>query len=119
MNSNKSKFLSITTIFISCVLAAVSVSTANASHKTNAAPFDFAAKGANYSGYSSEGECVNVRKEACMPIVQQCGPNSLSVYVTKQVGLKIVRHMRDGQNLPVHTMTKGGHFKDKICTIGL
>lgn len=107
----------ITKAVMSCLMVSGFASTADASHKKNAAPFDIAAKGVNYRGYASKKQCANVNKQNCMIMIQQCGPNSLNIYVTKKVALLIVRNMREGQILPVHTMTYSGHFKDKICSI--
>jgi len=118
MSQKKSTLSNITAILIGCLMLGGFASTADASHKKNAPPFDIAAKGTNYSGYASIGECTNAKNEVCQIMIQQCGPNNSKIYVTKRVGLLIVRNMRDGQKLPVYTMTSSGHFKDKICTIG-
>lgn len=103
------------------LVALLSISFSNiayADHKTNAPTFDIAAKGTNYSGFTSIARCKAYRNgQACSQLVSDCGSGSADVYATDWAIGRIVGHIRNGQELPVMTMTSTGHFIKKICTL--
>ena len=104
------------------LVALLSISFSNiayADHKTNAPTFDIAAKGTSYRGYTSIGRCNDYTNgQPCSLLVNDCGPGNADVYATDWTIEHVLENIRNGQDLPVMTMTSTGHFLMKICTLG-
>jgi len=103
------------------LVALFSISFSNiayANHKVMAPTFDIAANGTNYSGYASIARCNSLSNQPCSLLVNDCGSGSADVYASDWVIRHVLANIRNGQDLPVSTMTSTGHFIKRICTLG-
>jgi len=106
-------------LFMLALAATLSINAnANANHKTNVPTFDIAVIGGNFTGYTSIARCKSYNNGApCGKLVSNCGPGMKDVYSTKFSIKQMVRAIKKGQKLPVHLMSRTGHFLKKMCTL--
>ncbi len=103
---------------VTAAFLAGSTSTVLANHNPGSAPLDLALIGVNFPAWTSLGECANARPDqGCMLIFRDCNGSGYDIYTTEAIAEIANRKVGNGERMIVHTMTNGGHFDRRICSI--